>query len=79
MPGSISDSYDPEFGTSANSSDINEAVQRMHSVLGNVIGSPPKFIVEVVHGDDGDKITASLSEKEWRILRFACERSQESL
>lgn len=79
MPGPISDSYDPEFGTGANASDVREAVQFMHAKLGEIIGGPPKPILDVVRGGYCGGITAILDERCWRILRFACERALESL
>lgn len=79
MPGPVSDSYDPQWSTSSNAEDIREELGRMHTRLGDVIGSPPKYILEVVHGDEGPIIGAQLSERDWRILRFACEKAKESI
>lgn len=80
MPGPVSDSIDPEWGTSSNAAEIEDALTFMHKKLGDVIGAPPKYIVEVVCTmDPGPAITATLTEQEWRILRFACERARENL
>jgi hypothetical protein len=80
MPGPISDSYDPEFGTGLNADEVERAVRQLHRRLGEVLGGqPPRYIVGVVQGDSGPAITATLTEREWRILRFACERASESL
>ena len=79
MPGSVSDSYDPEWSTGANASDIEAALKDMHAALGSYIKSPPKYILDVVHGDEGPMITATFSEKCWRVLRFACERAADCI
>ena len=79
MPGPISDSYDPEFGTGANAAEIKNAVGAMYNELGKIIGGPPQYILNVVRGEDGPIIVALFTKKEWRILRFACERADESL
>jgi len=79
MPGPVSDSYDPEWGTSSNAAEIQDALTYMHTKLGNVIGSPPKHILEVVSMDPGPMITVEMPEQEWRLLRFACERARENL
>jgi len=79
MPGPISDSYDPEWGTSDNGREIRDALNLMHRALGAIIGSEPKWILDVVRSPSGKRITATLSEREWRILRFACERAEETI
>jgi hypothetical protein len=79
MPGSVSDSYDCEFGTGEAASQVKEAMQTMHERLGKVIGGPPKYIVDVVNGECGKDIRVTLTEREWRFLRFACERAVDSL
>ena len=80
MPGPVSDSFDPEWTTSSNRQDIDDALSTMHSALGIVIGSGPKFILEVVNmPEDGPLIECKFTEKELRVLRFACERARDSL
>ncbi len=79
MPGPVSDSFDPEWGTTENAEEIRVAIQVMHMKLGTVIGSPPKPILEVVVDEAGPLIATELSERQWRILRFACERAAESI
>ena len=80
MPGPVSDSYNPEWGTSSNAEDIRDALKSMHTKLGKIIGTPPKYIMEVVHDDKpGPNIGAVLCENQWRVLRFACERAMETL
>lgn len=80
MPGSISDSYDPEWGTLSNGAEIVCAIDNVYEKISNVLGGkPPIYILELVNMDNGRIITASLTEKEWRILRFTCERAKESI
>lgn len=79
MPGPVSDSYDPEFSTAENAGRIREALAEAHKTLGNVIGGPPLPILEVVDGGHRGGIPATLDERTWRILRFACERAQDSI
>jgi hypothetical protein len=84
MPGPVSDSYDPEFGTGENVSLVHDEVKRMYDKLGEIIGSGPKYIIDIVRsGPESDMrqygMSAQMSEADWRILRFACERALESL
>jgi len=87
MPGPVSDSYDPEWGTSSNREDIADALAEMHGRLGEVIGGGPKFVLEPVHefieevaGKPSTRtLTLCCSEAAMRILRFACERARENL
>jgi hypothetical protein len=80
MPGPISDSYDPEFGTGENAGLVHEAVQAAYDVVTNVLGGrPPEPILNVVKGGNRGGVQATLDERVWRCLRFACERALESL
>lgn len=80
MPGSISDGYDPEFGTAANAAEVEEAVRAVCQRITDVIGSKQlRNILDVIHGPPGPSFTATLSEREWRILRFAVNRALASL
>lgn len=79
MPGPVSDSFDPEWGTVENAEAIRAAIQVMHMRLGHVIDRPPDPILKVVDGKAGSLIAAEFSERQWRILRFACERAAESV
>jgi len=81
MPGPVSDSYDPEWGTGANRDRIENELTAMYRELGRVIGGPPKYIMEVVDGTDGPllDVQPGYTEKQWRLLRFALERAIESL
>lgn len=81
MPGPVSDSYDPEFGTGSNAVDVHNAVSGMRNRFTDAIGTDAlKNIVEVVHSEDGEasKLFA-LTERECRIIRFALDRAMESL
>jgi hypothetical protein len=82
MPGTVSDSYDPEFGTAANGDEICSAIQSVYDKLSNILGqNPPVFILDLVQEkhERTRNITASLTEREWRILRFTCERAKDSI
>lgn len=80
MPGPVSDSYDPEWGTGANREDIAEAIQEVYDKLSKMLGGvPPLYILDVVHRAEGESYAVNLSERQIRLLRFACERAKESL
>jgi len=80
MPGPVSDSYDPEFGTGDNAASVREAVQDAYAKLTKIIGViRPIYIVDLAKADLPRIIQAELTEREWRILRFCCERAEESL
>ena len=82
MPGPVSDSYDVEWGTAANGDDIKDAIQNVYDKLSNILsGQPPVFILDLVQEtkERTRYITASLTEREWRILRFTCERAKDSI
>ena len=81
MPGPVSDSYDPEFGTGSNAHDVGDAVRSLRSKVTDAIGnSELKNIVEVVHSRGGGAVaTLHLDERELRVLRFALNRALESL
>lgn len=88
MPGPVSDSYDPEFGTAANVDEIRESLQAMYAKLSDIIergigpgrNPQPIHILQLVRARElSSRIPATLNEREWRVLRFALERSMESL
>jgi len=81
MPGPVSDSYDPEWGSSANAEEITNAIQNVYDKLSKILEQQkPLYILDLVriHGLN-KRIDATLTEKEWRILRFTCERAKESI
>ena len=89
MPGPVSDSYDVEWGTRARAQNICRALGYMHARVGSILRTPPQDIRDLVdaayeHAETEDivrqnPIVAELSEWEWRILRFACERAAGSV
>ena len=79
VPGPVSDSYDPEFGTGANARDVEDAITAVRNRLGQHIGEELKNIVQVVHGPEGPVYAYAFTEQELRVLRFACDRAKESI
>lgn len=79
MPGPVSESYDSEWGTSSNAHALKENLTEMHKHLSEIIKDKPKYILNVIDGQPGPNITATLTEQQWRILRFACERAEENI
>lgn len=79
MPGPVSDSYDPEFGTGANAEDVREAIKGIVDRIGNVLGSELKSIVTVAQGPDGKQTKWLLSERDMRVIRFGLNRALESI
>ena len=82
MPGPVSDSYDPEFSTGANAGDVADAIRAVVKRIEarELLGKPVKNIVEVVHGPQGRLFQGeTLSEREWRIIRFSLNRALETI
>lgn len=80
MPGSVSDSYDPEFGTVQNVFELDEALKAVYERVTAVLsGQPPLPILDVVKGEFPTVIPATLSEREWRLIRFALETARDVL
>lgn len=80
MPGPVSDSYDPEFGTGENASRIREALGEVYERVSVVLGKrKPLYVLRLVDSSLPKRITATLSEKEWHLIRFALERATESI
>jgi hypothetical protein len=82
----VSDSYDPEWGTSDVRDEIATALEAMYARVSNILDNrPPKPILEVVRTDDAPRnaivlpLDGQLTERQWRLLRFALERALESL
>lgn len=80
MPGPVSDSYDPEWGTADNANRLRQALKGMYGVVSCILGrKPPMPILDLVDATELDTpITATLTERQWRLLRFALERAVES-
>ena len=82
MPGPVSDSYDPEWGTSSKAEEIAEAVREQYDGISKILeGAEPVDIRSLVHERDKRSTVFQICLTEWqlRILRFACERAGESL
>lgn len=72
MPGPVSDSYEPEFGTGANVDAIKTALREVYSEVSDILdGAPPMYILDLVRTDLPILIPASLTERQWRLIRFA--------
>lgn len=79
MPGPVSDSYDPEFGTGANAEDVRMAIDGVVDKINKKLGPELMEIVGVVHGCHGARSQFSLSEREMRIVRFSLNRALETI
>jgi len=80
MPGPVSDSYDPEFGTGANARDVEEAIRDVRKTITKELGPGLHNIVQVAQGDSGsDAYVMNWSERELRIIRFCLDRALESI
>ncbi len=82
MPGSVSDAYDPEWGTAENAESIRCALLEVYGYVTGVLdGKPPLPILELVRPDSVPTrfVKAYLTERQWRLIRFALERAGESI
>lgn len=82
MPGPVSDSYDPEWGTSSKAGLIVDAVREQHESITEILdGAEPIYIGDLVNQRDQRTTVFQVCLTEWqlRILRFACERAGESI
>jgi len=80
MPGSISDTYDPEFSTQANADNVRATMQSVVDIITNRLGPQLRNIVTVVHERPGSqKFTLSLTEKQLRVIRFGLLRAKQSI
>lgn len=79
MPGPVSDSYDPEFGTGANAADVAEAIRDLIDRATQHLGEERKNIVEVAQGETGRTISTNLTERDWRIIRFGLTRALDTI
>jgi hypothetical protein len=80
MPGPVSDSYDPEWGTSAVGSEIDDNLEQVYDRLTGILGGkPPIDIRKLIRMELPRDISATMTEKEWRLIRFAIERARDSL
>lgn len=81
MPGPVSDSYDPEFGTSANRDDVVDAIEDTVSKISTSLGTKLHNIVKVVQAptEYGNLHSIKLTEGQLRIIRFSLNRVKETL
>ena len=80
MPGPVSDSYDPEFGTGANAQDVRDAIAAVRDTLAAPLPKALRNIVELAHeGPTGPRHTFTLTENELRLVRFALNRALETI
>jgi len=81
MPGPVSDSYDPEFGTGANAQEVTDAITALRDRATKALGTDElENILEVICGKNGRDVTLTIrNERELRILRFALNRALESI
>lgn len=79
MPGPVSDSYDPVFGTHANLDDVRDAMLSVRVQITDLLGEDLKNIVEVAQSDNGRDLRLRLCEREWRLVRFALDTALEAI
>ena len=81
MPGPVSSSFDPEFGTTANAEAVRGTVEKLRNKVSKAIGSNVLQEIDALvgGGDSGPRMLLKLTERELRILRFALNRALESL
>ena len=77
MPGPVSDSRDPEFGTAANAQDVKERIEELVALVTMHLGPELKNIVTVAQGEPGPAHTVQLSERQLRVMRFGLMRALE--
>lgn len=72
MPGPVSDSYDPVWGTAENAAQVRQAIKRVRGEISQIIGSKPQYILDVIRYKKNDENlrTVTLSERQLRIIRF---------
>lgn len=79
MPGPVSDSYDPEFGTGANAQDVKEKIIEIREWIDRLMGKELKDIVQVVREENLASVQIVITERELRIIRFCLIRALESI
>ena len=73
LPGSVSDSYDTDFGTSSNRELVVMSIAEVLDAISEVLQDAPlKNIVEVAYDDENeDWMQVGLTERELRLIRFS--------
>ncbi len=79
MPGPISDSYDPEFGTSTRAAIVATAIAEVRDRITKEIGVELRHIVPVCESTNGQMSSIEFTERELRIIRFSLNRALESI
>ncbi|MCK9558334.1 MAG: hypothetical protein M0R50_09885 [Candidatus Cloacimonetes bacterium] len=72
MPGPISSSYDPVWGTAENADMVRDGIRDAEAVISRKLGQELRFILDVAREQDGPNIEIKISERKLRLLRFAC-------
>jgi hypothetical protein len=72
---------DLENETSDSRFRVRECLNEMHLLVSNILGlKPPIYIAELVNMNLPDRVKpVSLTEWQWRIIRFALERAEQSI
>jgi hypothetical protein len=71
IPGPVSDGFDPVWGTTSNAEEVKMAIDHIRTVIGDHIGSPPRYILDVVRENNYDYKPVTLSIRQLRIIRYA--------
>ncbi len=79
MPGPISDSRDPEFGTGQAAQEVHDAICEVASRIDRLLGPRLLHIRDVVRGNDGPAHQLVFTERELRVARFALRRAGNSI
>ena len=80
MPGPVSDSFDPEFGTGENAGYVRAAIEGVVRRITFQLGPGLRNIVEIANeGPNGPTEPIGFTENELRVIRFACNRALESV
>lgn len=80
MPGPVSDSYDPEFGTVDNAAAVRELIEDGIALLATKLGQERVDILALALSEnEGRSIRLQATERVLRGLRFAAFRALESI
>lgn len=70
MPGSVSDSYDPDFSTGYNRALLVDGVEEVGKRIDSTVGQELKNIFDVIESEDETTLAIRFTERELRIIRF---------
>jgi hypothetical protein len=79
MPGPVSDSFDPEFGTSDDADAVSSALREVRDDITAILGAGLRNIVGVVRGPEGPALRLDAHERSLRLIRFAIDRALETI